>query len=133
MPYLWLTILNTLRRFTMAFADPQTVTINAVPQSLVRVKSDGLKSEYKTADEVYKFVISHQESGKRVRHMVRIDKRVVAADPLTATNDYKSLGMYIVIDEPEYGFTDAEVNFVKTGLLAWASDANVLKVLAGEH
>lgn len=116
----------------MAFADPQTITINAVAQSLVRVKSDGLSSEYKTADDVYRFKISHQESGKRTRHMARIDKRVVAADPLTATNDYKTLGMYVVIDEPSYGFTDADVNFVKAGFLAWLSDANVLKILAGE-
>lgn len=117
----------------MAFADPQTVTINAVPQSLVRVKSDGLRSEYKTADEVYKFVLSHQESGNRTRHMVRIDKRVVAADPLSAVNEYKSLGIYVVFDEPEYGFSDADIELVFAGLKAWATQANVYKILAGEH
>lgn len=116
----------------MAFADPQTITINAVAQSLVRIKSDGLTSEYATADGVYRFKISHQESGKRVRHMARIDKKVVAADPLTAINDYKSLGVYVVIDEPTYGFTDADINFVKAGFVTWLSDANVLKILAGE-
>lgn len=118
----------------MALADPQTITINAVAQTLNLIKSDGLKSEYATADEVYKFVVSHQESGKkRTRRMVRIDKRVVAADPLSSINEYKSLGFYCVIDEPEYGFTDDDIYDVVAGLLAWLTEANVLKVLASQH
>lgn len=118
----------------MALADPQTVTVNAVAQTLNRIKSDGLRSEYSTADEVYKFVVSHQEAGKgRTRRMVRIDKRVVAADPLSSVNEYKTLGSYLVIDEPEYGFTDDDIYDVVAGLLAWLSEANVLKILASQH
>lgn len=114
-------------------ADPQTVTVNAVAQTLNRVKSDGFKSEYATADEVYKFVVSHQESGKRTRRMVRIDKRIVAADPLSSINEYKSLGVYIVLDEPEYGFTDDDIYDVVAGLLGWLTEANVLKVCSSQH
>lgn len=117
----------------MAFADPQTITISAVAQTLNRTKSDGLRTEYTTADEVYKFTISHQESGKRTRRMVRIDKRIVAADPLSSINEYKSLGVYLVIDEPEYGFTDTEIDYLVQALKTWASTANVLKVLGAEH
>lgn len=118
----------------MALADPQTVTIDAVAKTLNRIKSDGLRSEYATDDEVYKFVVSHQESGKnRTRRMVRIDKRVVAADPITAVNAYKSLGVYVVIDEPEYGFEDTDIYKVLAGLTAWLTQANTLKVLATQH
>lgn len=117
----------------MALADPQTITVNTVAQTLNRIKSDGLRSEYATADEVYKFVVSHQESGKRTRRMVRIDQRVVAADPLSSINEYKTLGVYVVIDEPEYGFTDDAIYDVIAGLLAWLTEANCLKVLASQH
>lgn len=117
----------------MAFADPQTITVNTVAQTLNLIKADGLRSEYATADEVYKFVISHQESGKRTRRMIRIDKRVVATDPLSSINEYKSLGLYVVIDEPEYGFSDDDIYDVAAGLIAWLTEANILKVLSGQH
>jgi len=114
-------------------ADPQTVTVNAVAQTLNRVKSDGFKSEYATADEIYRFVVSHQESGNRTRRMVRIDQRVVAADPLSSENEYKTLGVYLVVDEPEYGFADDAIYDVVAGLLGWLTEANVLKVLSTQH
>lgn len=117
----------------MAFTDPQTITINAVPKTLNRIKSDGYRSEYATADEEVKMTISHQESKGRTRRMVRVDSRVVAADPLTAQNEYKSLGVYIVIDEPEFGFADADIDYVVQALNTWLSTANVTKVCGNEH
>lgn len=117
----------------MAFADPQSITVNAVPVSLPRTKSDGYRSEYTEADEEFKLTISHQESNKRTRRMVRVDQRVVAADPLTALNEYKSLGVYLVIDEPEYGFSTAEIDYLVQALCTWLSTANVTKVCGNEH
>jgi len=117
----------------MALADPQSITINSVAKTLNRIKADGLKSIYATDDGVFTFTVSHQESGKRTRRMVRIDQRVVAADPLTAQNEYKSLGLYIVIDEPEYGFSDNDIWLTAAGFIAWLTQANVLKVLATQH
>lgn len=117
----------------MAFTDPQTVTIDSVDKTLNKVQSDGLKTIYATGDESYKFTISHQESKTRTRRMVRLDHRVVAADPLTALNEYKSLGVYVVIDEPEYGFDDATIDKIVQGLLAWLTTANVTKVCENQH
>lgn len=112
----------------MAFTDPQSITINAVAKQLDRVKSEGYKSEYAMSDETFKMIISHQESKGRTRRMVRVDQRVVAANPLTSVSEYKTLGVYLVIDEPEYGFTDTEIDYVVQGLKTWLSTANVLKV-----
>lgn len=117
----------------MAFADPQTITVNAVPKTLNRIKSDGFRSEYATDDESFKMTISHQESKNRTRRMVRVDQRVVAADPLTAVNEWKNLGVYVVIDEPEYGFTDTDIDYVAQALKAWLTTANVLKVCSNQH
>lgn len=118
----------------MAFADPQTITVNAVAQTLNLVSSDALKSIYATADEVYRLTISHQVSGKRARRMIRFDKKVVAADPLTAINAYQTMGMYLVIDEPvNNGFSDADIELVRAGFTAYLTQANVLKLLTAQH
>lgn len=117
----------------MALADPQTITINAVPNTCNRTRVEPTKSVYTTADESLKLTISHQEVKGRTRRMVRLDKRVVAADPLTSVNEYKDLGVYLVIDEPEYGFTDDDIDKASAGLIAWLTSANVLKVLASQH
>lgn len=117
----------------MAFADPQTLTVNSVAQTLARIKSDGYRSEYLEDVEEFKMTISHQESSGRTRRMIRADQRVVAEDPLTSVNEYKSLGVYLVIDEPEFGFTDTEIDYLVQALCVWLSTANVTKVLGNEH
>lgn len=118
----------------MALSDPQTITVNTVAKTLNRVKTDGFQSIYQTDDEAFKFTVSHQETkAKRTRRMIRVDNRVVAADPLTSVNEYKEAGIYLVIDEPEYGFADADLNNVVQALTAWLSTANVLKVLSSQH
>lgn len=114
------------------FTDPQSVTINAVPHSMPRISSDGTKALYSEADETLKMTISHQQAKDRTRHMVRLDQRVVAADPLTSVNEYKSCGVYLVIDEPEFGFSDAEIDYIVQGFKTWLSTANVLKVCGSE-
>lgn len=117
----------------MAFSDPQTLTINAVDHTCNKVSSSERKSVYRTADEGEQLTISHQETKNRTRHMVRVDSRVVAADPLTAENEYKSAGIYIVIDEPEFGFSDAELDYRVQALKAWLTTANVTAVLSDQH
>jgi len=116
----------------MAFADPQSITVNSVAKSMDRVKSEGYRSEYAMADETFKMTISHQISKGRTRRMVRVDQRVVAVNPLDSVSEYKTLGVYLVIDEPEYGFSDTEIDYVVQALKTWASTANVLKVLGNQ-
>lgn len=113
--------------------DPQTVTINTVEKTLNRISSTGTQSTYSKDDETVKLIVSHQESKGRTRHMIRLDETVVAADPLTAVNASKKLGAYLVIDEPDFGFTDAEIDYVVQALVGWMTSANVLKVLSLQH
>lgn len=115
------------------FSDPQTITINSVPNTCNRVLTEGSKAIYQTSDGNIRLTISHQE-GKdgRMRRMARVDKRVVAADPLTAENDYESLGVYVVVDEPSYGFADADIKYVQAGLFALINSAFMDKLLGSE-
>lgn len=118
----------------MAFTDPQSVTVNAVPKSLPRIGSEGSQgSKYCTADGEFSMRISHQKTKGRWRRMVRLDQQVIAADPLTAENAYQSAGVYLVIDEPEFGFDDTTLDYLAAALIAWLSAGNRAKLYGGEH
>lgn len=115
------------------FADPQSVTINSVATSLPRVSVGSGTATYRAADGTVEMRISHQTTGKsRSRRMVRLDKTVIAADPLTSENASQKAGIYLVVDEPLFGFTDAELDYLVDALILWLSSANIAKLLGGE-
>lgn len=114
------------------FSDPQSVTINAVAKSMPRIKQGATDATYRTADEAFQMRISHQVSKSRTRRMVRIDQNVIAADPLTAVNTSQSASVYIVIDEPKYGFSDADLDYLVDGLVGWLTAGNIAKLLGSE-
>jgi hypothetical protein len=101
------------------FSDPQSITINGVAKSMARIAIDGFKAIYSTADELFKLTLSHTKSKGRIRSMVRVDQRAIVADPLTSVNDYETLGVYLVVDRPDYGYTQAQVDYVIAGLKTW--------------
>lgn len=116
-------------------SDPQSFDTAAdAAVSLPAVSRGENRSVYLSADGKIKLTISHQY-GNRIRRMIRIDESQVAADPLTAVNQEVSASIYIVIDEPLWGFSDAELLDVWTGLyglLNASSHAAMIKVIAGE-
>lgn len=114
------------------FADPQSVTINAVPVSLPRVSIGTSESTYRSADEAVQLRISHQSTKGRKRRMVRLDKTVIAADPLTAENASQKAGIYLVVDEPTFGFDDTDLDYLVDALIAWLTAANIAKLLGSE-
>lgn len=116
----------------MSFADPQSITINAVPYSLPRVQIGSSECTYKNADGTVSLRISHQENKGRVRRLVRVDQTIIANDPLTSEPDYQTAGVYIVVDEPKVGFTDVQLDNLVDALIAWFSTANIAKILGSE-
>lgn len=113
------------------FADPQSVTVNAVAQSLPAISREELASLYRKDDGAYTLKISHQE-GARNRRVVRLEHTKTATDPLTAQNATVGLSVYTVIDVPPWGYTNTEMKDIVLGLTGWLTSANVLKVLGGE-
>lgn len=114
------------------FSDPQSVTVNAVAQSLPATERNGGSSLYKKDDDSLKLTIGHQY-GKRNRFTVRLDAQKTAPDPLVAANNQLyTASVYLVMDKPLVGYSNAEVRDIATALSAWATSANLLKVLGGE-
>lgn len=115
------------------FTDPQTVTVNAVAQTLPAISREPRKSVYREDIGEYSFTISHSEGKARNRRVVRLDRVKVTADPfLPAQNVEVSASYYLVVDHPNAGFTAAEMKEDVLGLTGWLDSAAVLKVLGGE-
>lgn len=116
-------------------ADPQSVTINAVAQSLPAIVRSTNSSKYQKDDANVKLTVSHTY-GNRTRRVARLDFQKIAADPLISAQSIRySMGCYLVIDTPVTGFTVTEAKQIVDALLAWlsaSSGANVTKILGGE-
>lgn len=117
----------------MSLTTPQSVTINAVATDLNKIIEDGLSSTYAADDGTLQLKISHQSNKARNRRMIRLDQTKIAADPLTAENSYQRAGVYLVIDEPDFGFTDVEIEDLVDALKLWLTSANILAVCASRH
>lgn len=115
------------------FSDPQTVTVNAVAQTLPAVSREPMKSLYREDIGEYELVIAHQENRSRNRRTIRLNRRKTTADPFIPANNVEvSHSVYLVIDAPIAGFTNTELKDDILGLVAWLTSANALKVLGGE-
>lgn len=120
----------------MAFADPQTVTINAVAQTLPRISSEKNSGVFQKDDTTVKLSISHVY-GSRTRRVLRLDHSKIAADPLMASTNVR-LGMsaYLVVDTPATGYTVAEAKQIVDALTAYltaSSGARTTQLLGGEN
>lgn len=114
------------------FADPQEIEISTDTHILAKVLQDGSKAIYSKADETLTLTISHQRSGARTRSMARVDKKALVTNPLDASNDFDNLGVYIVIDRPDFGFTQTDVSNLLSGLKLWLDSDAVAKLFGRE-
>jgi len=117
------------------FSDPQSVTINAIANSLPRTGSGDNTGTFTKDDGNVVLSISHS-LGKRTRRLIKLSHRKVAADPLNAAQNLNyGMSISIVVDVPQFGYTPAEAKQVWDGFianLAASSAANTVKFLGGE-
>lgn len=116
------------------YADPQTVTVNAVAQTLPRQGSASPDREgvFSTADGTFVFTVRQNKTANRFRREVRLTQKKVAPDPISAVNKEVSTSVMIVVDEPRWGFSDTELGYLTAAIIAWFSNANRDKLLGGE-
>jgi hypothetical protein len=118
------------------FTEPQSVTIGADTSSLPRVAFGTNSGTFQKDDASVKLTVSHAYQGKRTRRVIRLDSAKIVADPLIEDLNVEStIGVYLVVDEPKNGFSQAEkLDVVKalTTLLTASSAAATVKFLGGE-
>lgn len=116
------------------FADPQTITVNAVAKTLPRVSTADRSGTYEDQANGLTLKISHVNGKSRTRRTVRFDVTKIAADPLLdgVSRPY-SMSTYIVVDIPVVGFSTTEVTQNVQALVDYLDTvANLNKLVAGE-
>lgn len=112
----------------MSYSDPQTVTVATVAQTLPRVGAGTNSGAFASADGLYRLEVSHAY-GKRTRRSVRLTKSKVSADVLIPSQNVRSsMSVYMVIDTPVNGFTNAEIKDVTDALVAYLTSGSGVKV-----
>lgn len=117
-------------------ADPEVITVNAVAKTMPRTVQSGSSSLYELADRSFSLSIKHtsfkQDKKSRIKSLVSFVQRAVVPDPLTAINDYETVGVSVQIDRPEAGFTSVQIQQMVTGFQAWLTSTMVDKLYGRE-
>lgn len=120
----------------MSFADPQSITINAVAVSLPRISSGVNSGTFSAADGLTSLSVSHAY-GKRTRRVIRVGVSKVSPDPLLPAQNVKlSSSVSLVVDAPVAGYTNTELKQVIDGFIAAlsaSSGAKITQLLGGEN
>lgn len=114
------------------FTEPQTVTINGVAKALPRVSFGDRKGVFEDTLG-NRLTVSHT-TGRRNRHIVRLDTTKTAVDPLLdgVSREY-SMSAQLILDVPPVGFTANEQSINAQALVDWLDAAGILlKVTGGE-
>lgn len=117
------------------FADPQTVTYATVAKTLPATGRSSDTSEYQvreTDGTVYNLTLTHAFKARN-RVVARLKRSSIVGDPLvTGQSILVSATATITIDAPQTGLSIADAQNLGKALVAWGTDANLLKLLNGE-
>jgi len=117
-------------------ADPQTITINSVAIGMPLINNQGTSSLYQSADGTSRLRVSFTPGKGSTRYLIRYEEDAISADPISAVNKKVTASIYLVIEQPSFGISDARIVLIMAGLktlLATTSNGFVEKVLANEH
>lgn len=116
----------------MALADPQTVVISGASTPLPRTGLALDQGSFGDATGQFDLTVLHS-SARRTRHTTKLKKSVVVADPLIPSqNQNVTYSAHIVVDIPKNGVSTTDALALANALVAWATSANLTKVIGGE-
>jgi hypothetical protein len=119
-------------------SDPSVLVIDGNNVNCARISSgqtsDGLTTIYQNSDRTVTFSVSQKTTNKdRVRVTVRLDVKAVVTNPLNSTDqDYDTNTVYVVMDRPLFGFSEADVEKHVEALKAFLTSTNIGKLYGGE-
>jgi len=116
----------------MALADPQSVTYSGNAKSLARTGLALKEGTFQTSDGEFTMTVKH-DSAKRNRHLVKVQRTLIVADPLFPTqNTSISYSAALTMDCPKNGAAAADVIALGNALVAWATSAKITQLVGAE-
>lgn len=117
----------------MAFADPQSLTVDSTPVSMPRVGSSLGAGSFRSSDQKYQLDVRHQSGGQE-RHNVKLQFADVVGNPLVPTqNLVVGASVNLTVTHPKNGMTAESVKDLAAALAAWATEGNLVKLIGGEN
>jgi len=124
----------------MALADPQSITVNAVAQSMPRISStssgNSRRSNYQKSDRTYSLEVLYRDTTKNKKQrtvcLLTFIHTITATDPFTAEQYSEDQRWSIQLDRPLVGFTQTQADQDWAGLKAWLDSTMVGKIWGGE-
>lgn len=116
-------------------ADPQSITVNAVPISLPRTAVQGNLVDYTSADGLNTLRIQQSQTGTSKRTSATFRTAKIAADPISGLNSRVTAIWTVSCSQPLDGFTVTELKDQLVGLataLTTASAVMTTRILGGE-
>jgi hypothetical protein len=120
---------------TVAYSDPQTITINAVAIPLNRINTGTQVGQFKAVDGQTRIEID-PKNGKRYSRAARLYQSKTTADPLVASTNVRVGDMISFSINYEDGWTEADILLQATGFITWltaSTNANLKKLISGEN
>lgn len=121
----------------MAFSDPQTITVNAIANTLPRVGSGMGEGKFSKDDGNVVLTIRQRVTSKgRKQTSLRFDFAKVGVDPFNGTLNARYGESYTFsVDRGAVGYTNAESMLNANGVtlfLTSSAGANLLRLIGGE-
>lgn len=116
----------------MAYADPQSVTVDGTAVDLARTGQSLTEGSFKSADGKYELSIKHS-FGTRYRHLAQLKLVDIVSNPLVPNQNVNvETHAHIVVDMPRNGLSSTQVADIADAIALWATPANIAKLVAGE-
>lgn len=121
----------------MAFADPQSITIDGVTTSLPRVLTNTGQGLFVSADGNIQLEVVPKNGPSTKSRIMRLRTSKITSDPLVSTTNVRVKDLVsLTIIRPNDGYADAEILKQVKGfiaLLTASTDAALIKLIAGEN
>lgn len=121
----------------MAFADPQSITIDGVTSSLPRILTKTGQGLFTSADGNVQIEVIPKNAGNTKVRTIRLRTKKITSDPLVGTTNIRVSDLVsLTVIRPLDGYSDAEIVKQVVGLLTYltaSTNANLIKLVAGEN
>jgi len=124
----------------MALTDPQSITVNAVAQSMPRISTttgnNQRKSTYQKSDRTYALDVLHRDIQRNKRNrtisLVTFTQTATVTDPFDSSLYPDTVSWSVQLDKPVSGFTQTVIDQMWTGFKTWYDSTMVGKIFGGE-